>query len=63
MAGAQARLRATLAGIRIKTLGVPADLECHGPTCMALPLEIAEKLVEQVVASVRWEASMRYLLS
>ena len=62
MAGAQPKLRAALAAIRLSppTVPVVANVTArpHGATG-----EIHERLVEQVTSSVRWEDSMRYLLA
>lgn len=62
MASAQPKLRDTLAGISIVPPQVPviANVSAapHGG-----PSEIAALLVDQVTSSVRWEASMRWLLA
>ncbi len=62
MAGAQPKLQAALAGISISSPTVPVisnvTAEPHGA-----PADITRRLVEQVTSSVRWEASMRYLLA
>lgn len=62
MASAQPKLRAALGAVKVvaPTLPVISNVTAqpHGG-----PAEIAERLVEQVTASVRWEASMRYLLA
>src|SRR3954462_15536105 len=62
MAGAQPRLQAELAKIKLSAPGVPVvsnvTAQPHGA-----PNEIATRLVEQVTSSVLWEASMRYLLA
>jgi [acyl-carrier-protein] S-malonyltransferase len=61
MASAQPKLEAELARITLKTPAVPvisnvtAELHSDAET-------IRERLIEQVTSSVRWEASMRYLL-
>ena len=62
MASAQPKLEAALAAVRIEPPNVPVisnvTAEPHGA-----PAEIQRRLVEQVTSSVRWEASMRYLLA
>ena len=62
MAGAQPKLAAELARITLRPATVPVianvTAQPHGPTESIAPL-----LVEQVTSSVRWEASMRYLLA
>jgi len=62
MASAQAKLEAELKAISVNAPNVPVISNVtaapHGS-----PSEIRQKLVEQVVSSVRWEASMRYLLT
>jgi len=62
MAGAQPKLRAELAKVKLLAPTVPVisnvTAEPHGG-----PPEIMTRLVEQVTASVRWEDSMRALLS
>src|SRR5436309_15726042 len=62
MAGAQRKFQEALAAIVINSLATPVisnvNAQPHGP-----PEEIRRKLVEQVVSSVRWEDSMRYLLA
>ena len=61
MAGAQPKLQAALAGVPLVRPRVPVlsnvTAQPHGS-----PAEIQARLVEQVTASVRWEASMRHLL-
>jgi [acyl-carrier-protein] S-malonyltransferase len=61
MAGAQPKLQRVLAGVSLAAPGVPVisnvTAQPHGS-----PGEIQQRLVEQVTASVQWEASMRYLL-
>jgi [acyl-carrier-protein] S-malonyltransferase len=61
MAVAQPKLEAALAGTNIRPLAVPVisnvSAREHGT-----PPEVVRSLVAQVVSSVRWEASMRYLL-
>jgi len=62
MAGAQPKLEAALAAIPIQSASVPVVSNVtalpHGE-----PAEIRATLVRQVTASVRWEASIRWLLS
>ena len=62
MAGAQPKLQAELAKIKIAATTVPviANVNAlpHG-----MPSAIASRLVEQVTTSVLWEKSMRYLLA
>ena len=62
MASAQPKLRAELDRIALRPPAVPVMANVtalpHGT-----PEEIRERLVEQVTASVRWEACMRYLLA
>jgi [acyl-carrier-protein] S-malonyltransferase len=62
MAAAQAKLQAALPAITIAPPAVPVvsnvTAQPHGS-----PAEIQNLLVEQVVSSVRWEDSMRYLLA
>jgi [acyl-carrier-protein] S-malonyltransferase len=62
MAGAQPKLQAELAGIKLSAPTVPVisnvTARPHGE-----PAEISARLVEQVTASVRWEESMRHLLA
>jgi [acyl-carrier-protein] S-malonyltransferase len=62
MAGAQPKLQAELAGIKLSAPTVPVisnvTAKPHGA-----PAEISKRLIEQVTASVRWEESIRYLLS
>jgi len=62
MAGAQPKLQAELAKIKISLPSVPVmsnvTAQAHGA-----PAEIAARLVEQVNASVLWEKSMRALLA
>lgn len=61
MAGAQPKLQAALAGVPLVPPRVPVlsnvTAQPHGS-----PAEIQARLVEQVTASVHWEASMRHLL-
>jgi [acyl-carrier-protein] S-malonyltransferase len=62
MAGAQPKLQAELAGIKLSAPTVPVisnvTARPHGE-----PAEISARLVEQVTASVRWEESIRHLLA
>ncbi|WCJ58780.1 ACP S-malonyltransferase [Fontisphaera persica] len=62
MASAQPKLQAELERIALRPPAVPVisnvTAQPHGA-----PEEIRQRLVEQVTASVRWEASMRYLLA
>jgi len=62
MAGAQPKLKSALAAITVATPGVPVisnvTAQPHGAAN-----NICARLVDQVTASVRWEESMRYLLS
>jgi [acyl-carrier-protein] S-malonyltransferase len=62
MAGAQPKLQAELAGIKISAPLVPVisnvTAQAHGT-----PAEISARLVEQVTASVLWENSLRALLA
>jgi [acyl-carrier-protein] S-malonyltransferase len=62
MAGAQPKLQAELAGIKLSapTVLVISNVIArpHGG-----PAEISARLVEQVTASVRWEESIRHLLA
>ncbi len=62
MASAQPKLAAELARVALHPPAVPVisnvTAQPHGS-----PPEIAARLVEQVTAPVRWEASMRYLLA
>jgi [acyl-carrier-protein] S-malonyltransferase len=62
MAGAQPKLQAELAKIRLSAPVVPVisnvTAQPHGA-----PNEISARLVEQVTSSVLWEKSMRYLLA
>jgi len=62
MANAQPKLKAVLASV---VFHVPSVLVVSNVTAQThgLPEEIRERLVEQVTSSVRWEDSMRYLLS
>lgn len=62
MAGAQPKLAAELARVSISPPTAPVisnvTAQPHGS-----PTEITGRLVDQVVSSVRWEESIRYLLS
>jgi [acyl-carrier-protein] S-malonyltransferase len=62
MATAQPKLEHALESVLISSPRVPVISNVtgqpHGP-----PEQIKQRLVEQVTASVRWEASIRYLLS
>jgi [acyl-carrier-protein] S-malonyltransferase len=62
MAGAQPKLAAALAGVRLVAPVVPVvsnvTAQYHGA-----PAEISARLVEQVTSSVLWEKSMRELLA
>jgi len=62
MAGAQAKLQAELAKIKISSPAVPVisnvTAQAHGA-----PANISARLVEQVTSSVLWEKSMRALLA
>ena len=62
MASAQPKLQAALQPVHIEPPTVPVisnvTAQPHGT-----PAEIRQRLVEQVTSSVRWEKSMRYLLS
>jgi [acyl-carrier-protein] S-malonyltransferase len=62
MAGAQSKLQAELAKIKISAPVVPVisnvTAQPHGS-----PADISARLVEQVTSSVLWENSMRYLLA
>jgi len=62
MAGAQPKLAAELARVSISP---PAVTVISNVTAQpyGAPAEIKDGLVEQVVSSVRWEESMRYLLA
>lgn len=62
MAGAQPKLRAALSAIKIQPPSVPVISNVSAqPHCGVA--DIQKRLVEQVTSSVRWEASMRYLLA
>jgi [acyl-carrier-protein] S-malonyltransferase len=61
MAGAQPKLQEALAAVPI---AIPSVAVISNVTALphGAPADIHRRLVEQVTASVRWEASMRYLL-
>ena len=61
MASAQPKLAAALATVEFKT---PPTIVVSNVTAQphGSPVEIRQRLVEQVTASVRWEDSMRFLL-
>jgi [acyl-carrier-protein] S-malonyltransferase len=61
MSGAQPKLQAELAKIKISTPVVPVISNVTGQPHS--PADIPAKLVEQVTSSVLWEKSMRYLLA
>jgi [acyl-carrier-protein] S-malonyltransferase len=62
MAGAQPKLQTALAAVEVRSPAVPVlsnvTARAHGTV-----EEIKSRLVEQVTASVHWEASMRHLVS
>jgi len=60
MAGAQPKLQAELAKIKISVPNVPV---ISNVTAQPHNSEISARLVEQVTSSVLWESSMRYLLA
>jgi [acyl-carrier-protein] S-malonyltransferase len=62
MAGAQPKLQAELAKIKISAPTVPVISNVTAQPHTS-PEEISGRLVEQVTSSVLWEDSMRYLLS
>ncbi len=62
MAGAQTRLRASLAALSINPPTMPVISNVTAQP-HASPPEIRQRLVEQVVSPVRWEDSMRSLLA
>ena len=62
MAGAQPKLRATLAAVPLALPAVPVISNVTALPHTA-PVDIHERLVEQVTSSVRWEDSMRYLIA
>ncbi len=61
MASAQPKLAAALAGVKFQPATAPVianvTAQPHGA-----PGDVRQRLVEQVMSPVRWEASMRYLL-
>ena len=62
MASAQPRLQAELAGVRLSPPAVPVIANVSARPHEG-PDPIRARLVEQVVSSVRWEESMRYLVA
>jgi [acyl-carrier-protein] S-malonyltransferase len=62
MASAQAKLRAELAKLKIAPTHVPVVANVTARP-YSNPNQVTAILVEQVTSSVRWEESMRYLLS
>ena len=62
MAGAQPKLRAALAAVPLALPAVPVISNVTALPHTA-PVDIHERLVEQVTSSVRWEDSMRYLIA
>jgi len=62
MAGAQPKLQAELAKVKLSTPAVPviSNVTAQPHTT---PNQIAARLVDQVTSSVRWEESMRHLLA
>ena len=62
MSGAQAKLQTALSAVALNAPAVPiisnVTAQPHGSLT-----DIRQKLVEQVVSSVRWEDSIRYLLA
>ena len=62
MASAQPKLRAALSGIVLQPPAVPVMANVTGLP-HGSPTEIADRLIEQVTAPVRWEESMRYLIA
>jgi len=62
MASAQTKLQAELAGVKIVSPTVPVISNVNAKPHEG-PETIRARLVEQVTSSVRWEESMRYLLS
>jgi len=62
MASAQPKLQTELAKAKLSAPYVPVISNVTGQPHGA-PDEISARLVEQVTSSVRWEASMRYLLA
>jgi [acyl-carrier-protein] S-malonyltransferase len=62
MAGAQPKLQAELAKMKLSSPVVPVISNVTGQPHGG-PAEISTRLVEQVTSSVLWEKSMRYLLA
>jgi len=62
MISAQPKVAAMLDSIRMKIPNVPVISNVMAEP-HSTPVDIKSKLVEQVVSSVRWEDSMRYLVS
>ena len=62
MAGAQPKLQAELAGVKLSSPSVPVISNATG-SAHAGATDISARLVEQVTSSVLWEKSMRYLLA
>jgi [acyl-carrier-protein] S-malonyltransferase len=62
MASAKPKLEATLKTVALKSPTVPVISNVTG-TAHGAPEEIQQRLVEQITSSVRWEDSIRYLLS
>jgi [acyl-carrier-protein] S-malonyltransferase len=62
MAGAQPKLQAELAKIKISPPGVPVISNVTGQA-HGVAVDISARLVEQVTSSVLWEKSMRCLLA
>ena len=62
MASAQLKLQAELAGVRLSPPAVPVIANVTARPHEG-PEAVKTRLVEQVVSSVRWEESMRYLVA
>lgn len=62
MVSAQPKLEAELANVTLSAPRVPVISNVSGQA-HGEPASISTRLVEQVTAAVRWEASMRYLLA
>ncbi len=62
MAGAQPKLEAELAKVKLPTPAVPVISNVTAQPHTTAD-QIKERLIEQVTSSVRWEESMRYLLA
>ena len=62
MASAQLKLKEALSKVSISAPSVPVIANVNAQP-HATPTDIQNRLVEQVTGSVRWEESMRYLLS